>query len=71
MSQTKGLGANSGSHTLANKEFDLQRHSRKHGKVYRCLKASAVAWLTKIELLEAVKRGMRNTNDDKNVLSTD
>ena len=35
-------------------EFELQRNARRQGKVYRCLKASAVAWLTKIEMLDAV-----------------
>jgi len=33
----------------------MQKESRAKGKVYRCLKASAVAYLTKIELLEKVK----------------
>ena len=34
------------------------------GKVYRCLKASAVAYLTKIEMLESVKRIGKSAKDD-------
>ena len=34
------------------------------GKVYRCLKASAVAYLTKVEMLESVKRIGKSAKDD-------
>ena len=53
--KTKGSNSNSGS-AGPEDQFQLQSRTKNRGKVYRCLKASAIAYLTKIELLESIKK---------------
>lgn len=40
------------------------------GKVYRCLKASAIAYLTKIELLDSIKRVNKEQSSGKDSSSS-
>ena len=44
-------------------EFQLQKQSRKKFRVYRCMKASAIAWLNKIEPLDYIKKSNKMKED--------